>query len=128
MLVAARSNKSDRATMFDPIGIGMNPLVPLRRNAEQDGPGKSGYRERGGEASSAVPRIHCVGLSSLSPSPASLIFGANHLDVGLYCRSMAEDDSTVSPLWDGFGVCFACQRVRDVSTANRSRHAGGDLE
>jgi hypothetical protein len=62
MFALATGNKSDRATMFYAIGIGVDPFMPVRRDAEQNGPGKSGHRQRSSEASSAVPRIHCVGI------------------------------------------------------------------
>lgn len=74
MFALATSNKSDRATMFDAIGIGVNPLVPLRSDAEQNGPGKSGQRERSSEASSAVPRIHCVGIVEPGSEPCKRHF------------------------------------------------------
>ena len=69
MFALATSNKSDRATMCDVIGVGVNAPMPLRRDAEQDGPSKSGYRERGSEASSAVPRIHCLGIVECVSEP-----------------------------------------------------------
>jgi hypothetical protein len=65
MFALATSNKGDRATMCDVIGVGVNPLMPLRRDAEQDGPGKSGYHER----SSAVPRIHYLGIVECVSEP-----------------------------------------------------------
>lgn len=74
MFALATSNKSDRATMCDVIGVGVNPLMPFRRDAEQDGPGKSGYRERSSEARSAVPRIHCLGIVECVSEPRNRHF------------------------------------------------------
>ena len=62
MLVATGTNKRDRADVIGVIRVGVNPLVPTRRDAEQNGPGKSGHGQRSREASSAVPRIHGMGI------------------------------------------------------------------
>ena len=60
MLVATGTNKRDRADVIGVIRVGVNPLVPTRRDAEQNSTRKSGHRERSSEARSAGPRIHGV--------------------------------------------------------------------
>ena len=50
MIVAARCYERDRATVFDAIGVCVDTLVQLRRNAESEGPKKGGRNKTGYES------------------------------------------------------------------------------
>jgi hypothetical protein len=62
MLITAGGDEGDRTTMLDAVGVGVNPLMPLRGDAERQCPGKHAEKQCRNEATSVLPRIHCADI------------------------------------------------------------------
>jgi uncharacterized membrane protein (UPF0136 family) len=66
MIVTAGRNECDRARVFDPIGVAVDALMQLRRNADGERPKKSD-RDKGGNATWRQAVFHCAASLCLFP-------------------------------------------------------------